>query len=163
MPKEEYNLRRVLEMRERARDDAAAALAETRRLLGLAEDELQNRVQAVENCRLEQVKISQEMAENLRAGMRSSEIVRYRQYLTDLRGRETKLLEAVEEQKFVVGRAEKAGEKDMDALNEAAKELKVIEKHRENWQKKIKKKAAKKEERLNDEISQIIYERQGFE
>ncbi len=86
MPKQEkYNLQRLLEMRERFRDDAALYLAECRHQLKLAEIELNNRKQAVVNCRQAQQAMQTQMIEKSESGMKSSEIVRYRQHLADLR------------------------------------------------------------------------------
>ncbi|MGI8786269.1 MAG: flagellar FliJ family protein [Pyrinomonadaceae bacterium] len=164
MPKQEkYNLQRLLEMRERLRDDAALYLAECRRQLTLAEIELTNREQAVENCRQEQKTVQTQMIEKSESGIKSSEIVRYRQHLADLRELETKLLAAVEEQKRAVERAAKTAEKALDALREKSKEAKVIEKHRENWRSERKSETARREQKSNDEIGAILHERQRFE
>lgn len=150
-------------MRERTRDDAALYLADCRRELSLAENELQRRRQAVENCRREQLETQRDLLEKSQSGMKSSEMVRYRQHLSDLRESEVKLLEEVEEQKKVVARAEQKVEKALDALNEAAKEVKVIEKHRENWQIEQKIETERREQKLNDEIGAILHERERFE
>lgn len=160
---EKYNLQRLLEMRERARDQAALYLAECRRQLALAENELEKRKQAVEDCRREQIEIQNALNGKSNAGIKANEIVRFRQYLIDLREKETQLLKAVEDQKAVITREEKKVEKAFGELSEAAKELKVIEKHRENWQAEIKKDAAFREQKSNDETGAILHERQKFE
>ncbi|MEP6901756.1 MAG: flagellar FliJ family protein [Actinomycetota bacterium] len=160
---EKYNLQRLLEMRERARDEAALYLAECRRLLNLAEIELRSRKKAVENCRQQQQSAQAQMIEKSGGGIKSGEIVRYRQHLAALRGEEMKLRAAVEEQKRVVERAQLTIEKALDELDEKAKEVKVIEKHRENWRLKQKTEAAQRETKSNDEISSILHERQKFE
>jgi flagellar export protein FliJ len=160
---EKYNLQRLLEMRERAREEAGFYLAECRRLLNAAEEELEKRKQAVEDCRESQRKTQQQMIEKSGGGIKSSEIVRFRQHLVDLRERETEILTAVEEQKRAVERAEQTVEKALGALNEAAKETKVIEKHRENWTSANRVDAARREQKTNDEIGAILHERQKFD
>lgn len=150
-------------MRERTRDEAALFLAERRRAFEFAEAELENRRQAVENCRQEQIKTQRDLRENSRNGMKSSEMARYRQHLADLRENEILLSAAVEEQKNIVARAENKVEKALDALNEAAKEVKVIEKHRANWQREKKIEAERREQKTNDEIGAILHERKRFE
>jgi flagellar export protein FliJ len=160
---EKYNLQRLLEMRERARDQAALYLAECRRQLALAEDELNNRKQAVEDCRREQIETQNALAGKSGGGIKANEIVRFRQYLIDLREKETRLLKAVEDQKSVIAREERKVEKALAELGEAAKELKVIEKHRENWQVGNKKDAQRREQKSNDETGAILHERQKFE
>lgn len=160
---EKYNLQRVLEMRERARDEAARYLAECRRQMALAEDELNNRRQAVEDCRHRQSEAQKVLTEKSSVGIKSGEIMRYRQHLIDLREDETRLLAAVEEQKSTVARAGQKVEKAFNDLSEAAKELKVIEKHRENWLASNKKEADRREQKSNDEIGAILHERHKFE
>lgn len=161
--KEKYNLQRLLEMRERARDEAALYVAECRRQLTVAENELNNRKRAVEDCRETQREMQIQMTDKSRGGIKSAEIVRYRQHLTDLREQEIRLIGAVEEQKTVVLRAEKTVEKALDNLSEAAKETKVIEKHRENWRQTKKIEGERREQKSNDEIGAILHGRRKFE
>lgn len=160
---DKYKLQRLLEMRERTRDDAALFLTECRRELTATENELNKRKKSVENCRREQAETQNGLIEKSQSGMKSSEIVRYRQRLADLRESEKSLIAAVEEQKAVVLRAEQKVDKALNALNEAAKEVKVIEKHRENWQTEKKIESERREQKLNDEIGAILHERQRFE
>lgn len=160
---EKYKLQRLLEMRERTRDDAALYLAECRRELSSAENELKRREKAVEDCRREQAETQKSLIEKSQSGMKSSEMVRYRQRLSDLREHETSLLMAVEEQKNVILRVEQKVEKALNTLSEAAKEVKVIEKHRENWQLEKRTENERREQKLNDEIGALLHERQRFE
>lgn len=160
---EKYKLQRLLEMRERTRDDAALYLADCRRELTAAENELKKREKSVENCRREQMETQKALIEKSQSGMKTSEIIGYRQRLSDLRENEISLIAAVEDQKTVVARAEQKVDKALDALNETAKEVKVIEKHRENWQTENKIENERREQKLNDEIGAILHERQGFE
>lgn len=158
-----YNLQRLLEMRERARDDSAYYLNECRQNLANAENELKTRKKAVEICRKRQDLLQKQLHEKSRNGIKSSEILSFSQHLKDLRGEEEKLLNAVEDQKQVVERAEKTVEKAIELLNEAAKEVKVIEKHRENWNNEKRTESARRENKQNDEIGAILHERQKFD
>lgn len=160
---EKYRLQRLLEMRERAREQAAIGLAESRRLLSAAELELENRIQAVENCRQAQRDAQTQMAEKSRGGIKSSEIVRFRQHLTDLREHETNLVAAVEDQKKAIARAEAAVDKAFNALSEASKEAKVIDKHREHWRSDQKIETERREQKTNDEIGAILHDRARYE
>jgi flagellar export protein FliJ len=157
---EKYNLQRVLEMRGRARDEAARNLAECRRKLAFAEEELNNRKKSVEACRREQAQMQNALNGKSGGGIKASEIVRFRQYLTDLREKEIELLKEVEDQKAAVAREEKKVEKAFNEFTEAGKEMKVIEKHRENWLAENKKDAARREQKSNDETGAILHERQ---
>lgn len=158
-----YNLQRLLEMRERARDAAVQYLEECRRQLARAEDELITRKSQVEVCRREQTRLQDALIGKSQGGIKSTDIVRFRQYLGDLREKEIRLLKSVEEQKAIITREERKVEKALTELTQTAKELKVIEKHRENWQLENKKEALRREMKTNDETGAILHERQKFE
>lgn len=159
-PQDKYNLQRLLDVRERARDEAGVYLAECRRLLSAAESELEKRKQAVENCRAAQRSAQTQLIEKSTGGMKSSDALRFRQHLADLREREAELSAAVEEQKRAVERQAQIVDKALAALNEAAKEAKVIEKHRENWASANRLDQARREQKTNDEVGALLHERQ---
>jgi len=164
MPKsEKYNLQRLLEVRERARETAVKFLAQCRYELALAETELAARKKSVEDCRLKQQRAQSEMLEKTKVGFKTKEMIIHRQHLIDLREKEAELLKAVEQQKSVVARAEEEVEKALLALNEATKEMQVIEKHRENWRRGKRIEFVRKEQKTNDEIGAILHERQKHE
>lgn len=160
---EKYDLQRLLEMRERAREEAGLYLAECRRQLSIAENELEKRKQAVIDCRQAQNDAQQQLTEKASGGMKSGEIARYRAHLIYLREQETQLLAAVAEQQRAVERAAQTVEKALGALQEAAKETKVIEKHRENWQLAKRIETTRREQKTNDEIGGLLHDRRRFE
>lgn len=161
MPKpEKYKLQRLLEVREREHETAVRFLAECRRLLTAAEDELRRRRQAVEDCRRQQQRAEEALWEKARGGVKNSEIIIHRQHLADLREREKELIAAVEEQEKAVERAAEEVENALFALTEATKEKKVIEKHRENWQRTKRVETTRREQKETDEIGAILHERQ---
>jgi flagellar export protein FliJ len=65
---------------------------------------------------------------------------------------------ALEQQKAAVLRAEQETEKALELLNEASKELRTIEKHRENWRQIKRLELIRKEQKNNDEIGAILHE-----
>lgn len=164
MPKQEkYNLQRLLEVRERAREAAVEFLAKKRAELAEAERELEAGKKAVVDCRKAQRTAETEMMEKARGGIKNSEIMIHRQNLIDLREIEKDLIRQVEQQKIIVERAETEVEKALELLTEATKELQAIEKHRENWQRTKKIEANRKEQKISDEIGAILHERQKFD
>lgn len=164
MPKKKtYKLQRVLEIRERARDDAALSLKECRDELEAQENELRRREKKVEDCRKQQKKIDKQMVENAEEGIKSSEMVKYREHLVDLRDIEKGFLELVKDQKSVVTRAESKVAKALENLREAEMEVKVIEKHRENWDKKNAEEIRRLEKKENDEIGTLMHNNRSFE
>jgi flagellar export protein FliJ len=62
-----------------------------------------------------------------------------------------------------VSRCETEVERARAALVEAAREVRVIEKHREGWQERQRREAARREQKLNDEIGAILHERKAPE
>ena len=161
--KEKYKLQRLLEMRERKREDAAIYLGKCRDQLELEELELVRRNQAVEDCRQEQIQTDKQMLHGSMKGIKNLELVRYRQRLSDLRDSEQNLLNSVKEQEGVVRKAEQTVAKALDDLHEAAKEVKVIEKHRENWENVKRLETKRLEQKRNDEIGTIMHNRQNLE
>ncbi len=160
MPKQEkYNLQRLLETRGRGRENAIQYLANCRLNLAQAVEELDRRVEAVQNCRQTQFNARQAMLEKSKSGVKNSEMLGHQQYLTDLREQETELLAAVEKQKQTIERREREVADALDALKEATKELQVIEKHKENWQRGQKIAANRREQKTNDEIGALLHER----
>lgn len=162
MPKrEKYGLKRLIEVRERAKDDAVKKLAERRAELASTETELQARRDAVESCRRSQRRAETEMLEQAAGGIKTNQIVAHRQFLSDLRRDEIDLIAAVEHQMNVVARAENEVEKALKMLEEAAKDVRVVEKHRENWLRDRRVETVRGEQKINDEIGAILHERQG--
>ena len=159
MAKEKYRLQSVLDVRDRAKQDAARTVAARRAQLAEAEAELARREQAVEDCRARQVEARARMVEETKEGAEAHRLVAHRTHLTDLRETEAQLLAAVGQQKNVVARAEAEVEKALAALVEAAKELQVMEKHRETWRERLRRDGARREQKLNDEIGAILRER----
>lgn len=164
MPKQEkYNLQRLLEVRTRARENAVQILGQCRLKLAAAEEELAARRKAVEACRNTQARAQTAMQEKLKGGVKNSEILFHRQHLIDLRERETELLAAVEAQKALILQIEEEVETALVAVKEATKEMQVIEKHKENWQRVKKIEAGRREQKSNDEIGAILHERLKYE
>lgn len=157
---EQYNLQRLLEVRERERESAIENLGQCRLKLAAAEQELAERNRAVDNNRQTQRRAQNEMSEKMRGAVKNSEILYHRGYINDLREQETQLLALVEQQKTVVTRHEAEVETALEAVKEATKEMQVIEKHKENWQREKKIEAARKEQKSNDEIGAILHEQQ---
>ena len=73
------------------------------------------------------------------------------------RGEEAQVALEVERQREAVKLAERAVEQRRREMAEAAKELKAIEKHRENWQKQVKYERQQREELNQEEIGNALF------
>ncbi len=158
-PKPKYRLKTVLDLRLQAKQDAARLLARRREELLAAQAELLRREEAVIACQKEQIAQRGIMLEKMADGIEAQRAVNYRTHLADLREQESQLRLAVAQQQLAVERAETEVEKAIDGLIKATQEAQVIEKHKEGWKEKTRREETRREQKLSDEISAILYER----
>lgn len=163
MATQKYRLQPVLGAREQAKREAERLLAARMQQLAEAEEELARRVRAVESCRERQAAARAEMLETMSGGAAAAQALAHRTHLADLRAQEETLRAAVEEQKGAVARCEAELERARAALVEAAREVRVIEKHKENWAERRRRESVRREQKLNDEIGAILHERRSTE
>lgn len=155
--KDKYRLRTVADLREKAKKDAAQFVALRRQQLAAEEAELERCQRAVEANLQKQKAAHQTMIDEMNKGAEVRFAVGHRIHSADLREQEIVLRANVGKQEKVVAQAAAEVEKALELLAEAAKELKVIEKHRENWQANRKIELERREQKLNDEIGEILY------
>jgi flagellar export protein FliJ len=156
--KQKYRLQPVMDMRERAKKDAAQLVAIRRQQLAAEEAELARRQRAVEICLEKQREGRTAMLTEIEPGAEARLALGHRTHLADLREQETILRAEVEKQEKIVEKAELEVEKAIEALANAAKEVKVIETHRDNWKLNARRQLERKEQKLNDEIGAILFE-----
>jgi flagellar export protein FliJ len=163
MAGKKYRLQPVLGVREQAKREAERLLATRLSQLAEAEEELARRVREVEACRERQASARDAMLESMREGAAAASAIAHRTHLADLRAQEEALRAAAEEQKGAVARCEAESERARAALVEAAREVRVIEKHKENWRERERRETARREQKINDEIGAILHERRSSE
>ena len=163
MAAKKYRLQPVLGAREQAKREAELLLAARTARLAEAEEELARREGAVEECRGRQAAARAEMLESLSGGAAAGRALAHRTHLADLRAQEDTLRAAAEEQRGAVARCEAEAERSRAALVEAAREVRVIEKHKENWRERERREAVRREQKINDEIGAILHERRSSE
>lgn len=161
MPKSKYKLQPVLDVRDRAKREAARRVAARRAQLAEEEAELSRRQRLVAECRERQESARGNMLTQLEGGTQAHRVVSDRTHLSDLREQESELKERVAEQRKVVALAESELELALSALVEASKELQVIEKHREEQARQTRRAEQRREQKLSDEIGVIIHGRRG--
>lgn len=157
MAKEKYRLQVVLEMREKLKKEAAQFVVLRRQQLAAAEEELVRRKQAVIDNLQMQRDAQDTMFSELNAGAEARFAVSYRIHLADLREDEIVLRENVVKQEKAVEQAEIEVERALELLAESAKEMKVIETHKDNWRTDKRRESERREQKLNDEIGAILY------
>ena len=159
MSKSKYRLQPVLEVRERAKQEAAKVVALRRAQLDAAGQELERREGELALCRGRQQDAHAKMLEEAQGGAEARSIVAHRTHLADLRRQEGELLAAIEEQRAVVARAERELEDALARLAEASKDARVIEKHRENWREGERRTEQRREQKIGDEIAALLHGR----
>ena len=156
---EKYRLQSVMDVRERAKQEAARVVALRRSQLAEAEEELARRAAALERCREQQRDARAKMLAEGERGAEARRLVQYRTHLSDLRAREQELSESVSQQRLAVARAEREVEAALTNLAEASKEFRVVEKHRERWREDRRREAVRREQKSGDEIAATLRRR----
>ncbi len=154
-----YRLETVLDIRRRAKDEAARLVALRFQQLEQSEAELVRRRRSLQECFEKQDQAQSLMNQELEKGIQAQDILAHQNFLNDLRKIESELQNAVEKQIQAVGKAEKEVEAAREKLIETARELKSIETHKENWTAATRVEQTRREQKISDEIGAILYGR----
>ncbi len=154
-----YRLQTLLEMRERAKEEAeqafSAAIKELEKeklALKQLEDELEKR--KAERKQKVMAYLNEVMAKG--SGINGMNMMsRFEQRLKD---EEAQVALDIERQKEAIKVAEKLVEQRRREMAEAAKELKAIEKHKENWKKQVRYERQQREEMTQEEIGSALFQ-----
>lgn len=153
-----YRLQALLTIRQRMKTKAEAALAfaikaliEAREKLKKLEQEKEEIIEAWKNAR-------KEMKSKVGGGVMIGEGNVYVNYLRKLKEDEEKKEQEIEDQKGVVEEKELGVKKARREYIDACKELRVMEKHKELWVKKLKAEISRREEREMDELGNVIHQ-----
>jgi flagellar export protein FliJ len=154
-----YRLQTVLDVRDKAKQDAATHLAACRTKVAEAEGELLRRLQKVERCREDQERLRRRMLQVTLEGVQAHSLVQHRLYLEELKRVEADLRQAVEQQRAAIAKLEREVDAAIVKLVEASREVQAIEKHRDAWREKSRREAERREQKRNDEISTAAFVR----
>ena len=99
-----------------------------------------------------------EYADKIRdGGMKINEITGNDRHIARLKEEEVAYLGEIDKQVEAVKSAERVAQEAMDAMLEATKAFKALEKHKEKWQKAVKRELMIKEEDALDDVAQAQY------
>jgi flagellar biosynthesis chaperone FliJ len=157
MPKPNYRLQIVLDLRKKAQEKAARITAEKRRLLLEAEAELLRRQEEVNRCRAQQMEARQQMYVAADQGINASQWTLHRTHLSDLKQREQEFVAVAEEQRAVVGRAEAELERAIAGFIEATRQARMIETHKEFWLEQTQRQEEIQQQKVSDEIGSLLF------
>lgn len=158
MAKERYRLEALLTVKRRVRDRASLVLAKAIQTLQKEREKeatlIREKDEIVEQERLCQINMRDDMD---RGGLVFDGNV-HLNFIRKLEEDKKKKEEEIKAQKEVVADAEKAVAKARRHYIDACKELKVMEKHKELWAKKIKDEITRQEEKEFDELGSTIHQ-----
>jgi len=159
MKSKKYRLETVLDIRVRAKDEAARQVAVRLEQLARAEAELNRRVQELENCRERRRQAQSAMLEQINTGTQAHRITAHKDFLGQLKETEAELEAAVEQQKQAVAGAEREVAHAREKLIEAARDVKAIEVHKSNWKTAERTAETRRDQKISDEIGAILHGR----
>jgi len=153
-----YRLQTLLEMRERAKEEAERFLGECMAALRAEQERLRDMEKELERMITKRESKKREYAEKaMRGEMSAQAAVSANLYIERLKEQELMQENAIEGQKAVVAQKEEEVAAARADLVTATQELKALEKHKEKWLEQLKKEREAKEADVMDEIAQTIF------
>jgi flagellar export protein FliJ len=154
----QYRLQTLLEIRERAEEEAKQAFSAASKVVQ-KEKEQQKKLEddLARRKATRKEKMQQYLAEVMKKGVGAGGIGAMNTYENRLKDEEAQVALDIERQKESVRQAEQTLEEKRLEMAEAAKEKKAIEKHKDNWKKEVKKERDAKEEMNQEEIGNALH------
>ena len=154
-----YRLQTLLEMRERAKEAAEQAFAQAVQELERQKQKLKQMQDDLERRKAERKeKVMAYLAEVMKKGSGAGGLSMMNRFEERLKDEEAQLQLEIDHQRDVVVKQAAADvETKRFEMAEAAKELKAIEKHKETWQKQVKKEREAREELNQEEIGNALH------
>ncbi|MBN1208244.1 MAG: flagellar assembly protein FliH [Myxococcaceae bacterium] len=153
-----YRLQTLLEMRERAKEEAEQAFSAAVKALEKEKVELRRLEQDLERRKAERKeKVRAYLNEVMAKGTGINGMNMMNRFDQRLKDEEAQVALDIERQKEAVTVAERLVEQRRREMAEAAKELKAIEKHKENWQKQVKYERQQREDLNQEEIGNALF------
>lgn len=158
MPPPKYRLEALLRIKQRLKKKAEVRLAHAIKALMEAREKLKK----LEEEKAEIIRKWEESRKDMKAKMISGPMVGegnvHVNYLKKLKEDEEAKEEEIEDQKQVVEEAEEGVALARREYIDACKELQVMEKHKELWEKKVKAEITRREAREMDELGNVIHQ-----
>ncbi len=154
----QYRLQTLLEMRERAEEEAKQAFSEAMKNLAKEKDALVALEQDLEARKAaRKQKVQEFLADVMKKGVGASGMGQMNRFEDRLKDEEKQVALEIERQKEAVRQAEQLVEVRRAEMADAAKEKKAIEKHKDNWKKEVRKERQAREELTQEEIGNTLH------
>lgn len=153
-----YRLQTLLEIRERAKEQAEQAFAQAMQAL-VQEREKQQEMEAdLERRKAERKeKVMAYLQEVMKKGVGAGGLNMMNRFEERLKDEEAQLALEIEQQKEAVKAAEQVVEQRRFDMTEAAKELMAIEKHKDGWKAQVKKEREAREDLAQEEVGNALH------
>jgi len=156
-----YRLQALLEIRERAEEEAKNAFADATRALREEEQVLADLERELEEMIEDRLRRREDYANKLANGeMKVTDQAAAYRYIDRMKEKEQEQRGKIDGQRENVRDAEKHLKLAQDALVQATQDLKALVKHKEKWAAELKKQRQMREEENLDEIAQVIFNSQ---
>ena len=154
----DYRLQTLLENRQRAKDAAEQAFAEALQALAQERQKLKELEEDLQRRKAERKeKVRAFLEEVMAKGTGAGGMAQMNRFEERLKDEEAQVALEIEQQKDCVAQAEALVEQRRMEMAEAAKELKAIEKHKENWTAERKKERQAREDLVQEEIGNTLH------
>lgn len=154
----QYRMQTLLEIRERAEEEAKQAFSDAMQALAKAKQEQKRLEEDLERRKAERKdRVDAYLKEIVAKGAGVKGMNNMYAFEARLKDEEAQVALNIEKQKVVVRQAEKVVEQKRAEMTEAAKELKAIEKHKEKWQKDVRAERQMREELNQEEIGNALH------
>lgn len=153
-----YRMQTLLEIRERAEEDAKQAFSAAVQALHKEQQELKRLAEDLERRKKERAQRVEEYLQNiLKKGTGVAGMNGMYRFEARLKDEEAQVALDIERQKLAVKTAERLVEQRRQEMAEAAKELKAIQKHKEKWAKEVKREREIREDLAGEEIGNALF------
>jgi flagellar biosynthesis chaperone FliJ len=153
-----YRLQVLLEMRERAKEEAENAFSDAVKALEKEKAELKRLEEDLAKRKAERKqKVKVYLDQVMAKGAGINGLTMMNRYEERLKDEEAQVALEIERQKEAIKVAERLVEQRRREMAEAAKELKAIEKHKETFQKQIRTERQAREELNQEEIGNTLF------
>lgn len=156
--KPQYRLQTLFDIREKEKKAAEDEYGRQKRRVIEAQQVLDDmkakHTQMIEHREAKKTEYAEKIREG---GMKINEITGNDRHIARLKEEEVAYLGEIDKQVEVVKSAERVAQEAMDTMLEATKAFKALEKHKEKWQKEVKRELMLKEEDALDDVAQAQY------
>ncbi|MDO8527187.1 MAG: hypothetical protein Q7T03_05815 [Deltaproteobacteria bacterium] len=157
MMKTRYRLEAMLRIKLRDKKRAEILLAKAITFFNEAKKKLEELKEEKKKICLEQKESRKKMDVEMNAGGKVGKGCFHVNYLRKLKEDEAAKEEEIKEQEGVIEEAKEKVAKARRAYIDAAKQMQIMDKHKELWTRKIKKEISRREEKEMDELGQTIH------